>query len=224
MGRGQSQTPALVDYGDESGAEGSYLLSSESPSGQVPIADDSPPPYTDISVTISTPTQPLSRHHIESFNVRAAVLDHDEYDILSAKTYRDGRGSKTTVISNSLASDAKLLRDFISAQSRLMPNPLVRMVGTHTETQERRKSDENTTVTDFDISISASDLLAPTWRRTRVVENGMKAYRGGRRKSVATGYQSDLESTHSAPRLEEWYHRFCASAGSLKTYRHFLRV
>lgn len=215
MGRDQSKTPALVDYGHESGAEGSYSGSSGFPSGQVPTADDGPPPYTDVST--STSTQLLNRHHIEPSNVRAAVLNRDEYDILSAKTYRDGRGSKTTVISHSLASDPKLLRDFISAQSRLMPNPLVRMIGTHTERQQRHKTKENTTVTDFDISISASDLLAPAWRRTKVVENGMKSYRGGRRKSAATGYRSELGSTHTAPRLEEWYHRFCASAARLKT-------
>ena len=209
MGRAELKTPLMENYHI---ANDSSSASSGFPSGQVPVADDVPPPYTDIPPS----TDLLNRRHVEPPVPREALLNHEKYGILSAKTQRDGNGSKTTVISQSLSSDPKLLGEFISAQARLMPNPLVRMVGTHTETQERRKSEENTTVTDFDISISIADLLAPAWRRTKVVENGMKAYRGGRRKSIATGYKSDLESTRTAPRLEEWYHRFCASAASMK--------
>lgn len=212
MGREDLKTPLLENYGNGSSPHDGSSASSGFPSGQVPIADDVPPPYSDTP----PPTEHLNRHRVEPSLSREALLSHDKYGILSAKTRQDGNGSKTTVISHALSSDPKLLGEFISAQARLMPNPLVRMVGTHTETQERRKSEENTTVTDFDISISIADLLAPAWRRTTVVENGMKAYRGGRRKTVATGYKSDLESTHSAPRLEEWYHRFCASAASVK--------
>lgn len=215
MGRDESKTPLLENYANASSPHHASSASSAFPSGQVPLADDVPPPYSDTPPS----TEIFNRHHVhvEPSQSREALLGNAKYDILSAKTQRDGNGSKTTVISRSLSSDPKLLGEFIAAQARLMPNPLVRMVGTHTETQERRKSDENTTVTDFDISISMSDLLVSTWRRTTVVENGMKAYRGGRRKTVATGYESDLESTHIAPRLEEWYHRFCASPASVKT-------
>lgn len=214
MGRDEFKTPLLENYANGSApTDNSSSASSAFPSGQVPTADDVPPPYSDTPPSIQPPRRP----HVEPILPREALLNQEKYGVLSAKTRRDGNGSKTTVISRALCSDPKLLGEFISAQARVMPNPLVRMVGTHTETQERRKSEENTTVTDFDISISIADLLAHTWRRTKVVENGMKAYRGGRRKTVATGYKSDLESTHTAPRLEEWYHRFCASAASVKT-------
>lgn len=215
MGRDEFKTPLLENYANGSApTDNTSSASSAFPSGQVPIGDDVPPPYSDTPPSFA---QLPIRRHVEPALSREALLNQEKYGILSTKTRRDGNGSKTTVISQALSSDPRLLEDFISAQARLMPNPLVRMVGTHTETQERRKSDENTTVTDFDISISMADLLAPTWRRTKVVENEMKAYRGGRMKTVATGYKSDLESTHTAPRLEEWYHRFCASAASVKT-------
>ena len=218
MGRIEANTPLLEDFDNESVAYENRSGIFQGPRNQVPIADDGPPPYSDISTSTELP----DRRYIEQSDFRDDVLNHQKYGILSTTTHRDGKGSKTTVISQSLASDPKLLRDFISSQTKLMPNPLVRMVGTHTETRRRRKSEESTIVTDFDISISASDLLAPAWRRTKVVENGMHAYRGGRWKTIAPGYKSDLESTHTAPRLEEWYHRFCASAASLKTYGHAL--
>lgn len=224
MGRDESKTPLLDNYPNHSNGfppsiDTTSSASSTILSGQVPIADDVPPPYSDTTpppppASSSIPL-PNSRH-VKPFLSREDLLNQEKYSILSVKNQRDGNGSKTTVISQALSSDPKLLEDFISAQARLMPNPLVRMVGTHTETQQRRKSEENTTVTDFDISISMADLLAHTWRRTKVVENGMKAYRGGRRKTVATVDKSDLESTPTAPRLEEWYHRFCASAASVK--------
>lgn len=225
MGRVESKTPLLENYGNGSSTNDSPSRSSEFPRGQVLIGDDVPPPYADTSTSTELP----NRHHINPSNSRDVRLNHNKYGILSAKTERDDNGSKTTVISHSLGSDPKLLGDFISTQTRLMPNPLVRMVGTHTETtttttkrrMSKKKRKTETTVTDFDISISAADLLAPAWRRTRVVENAMKAYRGGRRRTVATGYTSDLEPAHTAPPLEEWYHRFCASTASLKTYGHF---
>lgn len=215
MGREESKTPLLENYANGSSPNDSASASSAFPSGQVPPADDVPPPYTDTPP--STAFLNYHHHHPEPSPSREALLSRDKYGILSAKTQKDPSGSKTTVISRSLSSDPDLLGEFISAQARLMPNPLVRLLGTHTETHERRNSERTTTVTDFDLSISLADLLTPVWRRTKLVENGMKAYRGERRKTVATGYKSDPESTDTAPRLEEWYHRFCASPAGVKT-------
>jgi ribosomal protein L32E len=214
MGRIESKTPPplLVTYDDESVPGDSYSRFS----GQAPLTDESPPPYIDASSTESP------RRH-EPLGVRSVLL-HDQRDIISSTTHQDANGSRTTVISRSLTSDPKRLQSFISTQTRLMPTPWVRVVGTHTDTRQNKKSKETTIVTDFDISISASDLLTPAWRRTGVIENGMRAFRGGRWKSVATGFQSDLESTHTSPRLEEWYHRFCASTARLKTYGCLFRL
>lgn len=190
-----SESPLMVNYDDE-------LLSEDNPS-------------------VSSLTD---RPHIEPPGIRHVLL-HDPRDIISSTSHYDSEGSTTTVISRSLTSDPERLQSFLSNQTRLRPSPWVRLVGTHTETREKKrrnanekKEKETTMVTDFDISISASDLLIPAWRRTRVIGNEILAYRGGRSKSVATGLQSDVESTHTSPTLEEWCHRFCASRARLKTY------
>lgn len=208
-----SKTPLLVAYHDDPDYE---VGSSSIPlSGQVPLEDEEPPPYTDGPPRRAEP-------QVETANVQRPYPpnppnEYRDYDIVSCKINKSDKGSTKTIISPLLTSDPKALAAFVKAEKRVMPNPIIRMKGTHTETRRRDKRDETVTVTDFDISVSASDLLAPPWRRTQVIENGSKAYRGGRTKSIAEGFKADLISTHTAPRLEEWYHRFCASSTSLKT-------
>lgn len=138
------------------------------------------------------------------------------------------RGSTRVSLSSLVASDPKLLQSFVESEAQRMPNPLVRLIGTHTE---RRPSDRGTdkttadeginsdTVRDFDIQISMADLLVPAWRWTRLAENFDKVYRGGRLKSVATGYNTaDSFERQSTPSLQEWCHLFCASSARLKSY------
>ena len=215
MGRADSsQTYLLVNYQDDRDREDGSSISSSHSSNQVPLELDEPPAYTSVATRSEAE---LNHLHTEHSALNAAP-NYDDYDILSSKTHKNARGSTTSIFSNSLCSDPKLLRDFVAAQTKLMPNPIVRMIGTHTETRTRDKREETISVTDFDISISASDMLATPWRRTICVENGRKTYRGGRWKTVATNFKADLESTHTAPRPEEWFHRFCASSASLKAY------
>lgn len=168
---------------------------------QVPVEDDDPPAYTDV-----IPEGHVRRNDLETNEIRCG------------KTQKNGRGSTRTVLSRSITSNPELLQDFVAAEARLMPNPLVRMMGTHTETRFRDKREETNTVTDFDITLSAADLLALPWRRTRIIENGVKAYRGTRTRSIGSSFKADVETTRPTPSLQEWCHRFCASSASLKTY------
>ena len=201
MGRANDtkRSPSTVhsdgaDYGASSVSSTIPLLT------QVPGEDDDPPAYTD------TVPAGLVRRNDFAFN-----------EIRCGKTQKDGRGSTRTVLSHSIASNPELLQDFVTSEARLMPNPLVRMMGTHTETRYRDKREESNTVTDFDITVSTADLLALPWRRTKVIENGVRAYRGTRTRSIASGFKVDTEATSSTPSMLEWCHRFCASSASLKT-------
>lgn len=216
MGRTNDDSKAttpLIVYSDVESHGGSSSFSSTIPlRNQVPMEDDEPPTYSD-SVAVTHPQPegsgiqwPLHRSSL------------DTHDITSRKTHRDAKGSTTTVLSRTISSDPNLLQDFVAMEARLMPNPTVRMIGTHSETRFRDKREETTTVTDFDISVSMANLLVSPWRRTRVVENEVKAYRGGRTRSIAKSFKMDVQGTHSAPSLKEWCHRFCASSASLKTY------
>lgn len=215
MGRtnNDSVTTPLIVYSDEENHGGTSSFSSTIPlRNQVPLEDDEPPPYID-SVAV-THTRPEASDIQRRFH-RSAL---DTHDISYKKTHRDAKGSSTTVLSRVISSDPDLLQDFVGMEARLMPNPMVRMIGTHTETRYRDKREESITITDFDITVSLANLLVSPWRRTRVVENGVKAYRGGRTRSIAKGFKVDVEETRSAPSLKEWCHRFCASSASLKTY------
>lgn len=221
MGRtnNDSKTPPLIVYSDEENHGGASSFSSTIPlRNQVPVEDDEPPPYID-SVAV-THTRPEGSDIQQRFH-RSALETHD---ISYKKTHRDAKGSTTTVLSRVISSDPDLLQKFVGMEARLMPNPTVRMIGTHTETRYRDKREESITVTDFDITVSLANLLVSPWRRTRVVENGVKAYRGGRTRAIAKGFKVDVEETRSAPSLKEWCHRFCASSASLKTFTISRRV
>lgn len=174
--------------------------------------DDNPPAYTD---SAAGPATQLEDHLVQRVFYRNVSINND---INSQKSHRDAKGSVKTVLSHSITSDPNLLQDFVASEARLMPSPTVRMMGTHTVTRRRDNKNETETVTDFDITVSAADLLASPWRRIRVVENSTKAYRGGRTRSIATGFKADSQSTCYTPSLQEWCHRFCASSTSLKTY------
>ena len=121
-------------------------------------------------------------------------------------------------MSSQLTSDPEALRDYLLFQSRLEPHPWVRMLGTHTEIRQDNRKEEKVKVKDFDIKVSISGLLMPSRRKTTIAENGNKTYRGDRVKTVAPGFKADVEASYAAPQLEEWYHRFCASSASVKTY------
>ena len=92
------------------------------------------------------------------------------------------------------------------------------MLGTHTETRRNNKKEEKIKVTDFDIKISLSGLVLPSSRKTTTADNANKTYRGGRIRTAAPGFKADVEASHAAPMLDEWYHRFCASSARVKTY------
>lgn len=223
MGRSNndSKTSPLLAYSDENHGGSSFFSSTIPLQNQVPLEDEEPPAYSDSTTGVAATLK-----HPEGSDIQRRFHHStlDAHDITCRNTHRDTKGSTTTVLSCVLSSDPDLLQDFVAIEARVMPNPTVRMMGTHTETRYRDKREESTTVTDFDITVSLANLLVSPWRRTRVVENGVKAYRGGRTRSNGKGFKVDIEETRPPPSLKEWCHRFCASSASLKTYGPDLNV
>lgn len=133
-------------------------------------------------------------------------------------TNQDAKGSTDIYISKTLSSDPTICQAFIECQAQVHIQPAVRLIGTHTETKRRDKKDETTRVTDFDITVPLDSLFTPAWARTKIVENYEKAYRGGIRKQLDLRVKAHHEAAATAPSLQEWCHRFCASSASAKSY------
>lgn len=191
-----------------------------STSSAVPLLDQAdinigqdPPPYSDNE---DEPTSTLVR----------GTLD----EVIEERVSEDRKGSTITRISPTLSVDPVALKEFILQQAAICPEPSIRIRGTHTvttrETNGQKKRQE---VEDFDIKIDVTDTisrrsLSPNssipmreWMKLQIVQNGIKAYRGGRTRSKAKGYKADLETSHEIPSLDEFCHLFCASSAKLKS-------
>lgn len=197
-----------------------------STSSAVPLQDqgyanEAPPAYTDRpkSVGGNAPRRALEddeeefRLDLES-QERARILKDVNW---TPSTHEDAKGSTTTYISEMLSSDPAVCQAFIEVKAQVAVRPVVRLVGSHTETRRRDKKDETTRVTDFDISVPLGGLLAHEWARTKIVENAQKAYRGGIFKQVDPRMKAHAEAAATVPSLQEWCHRFCASGASAKS-------
>lgn len=210
MGKSQDyQNPSAGVYRDQPDGDDAASMSTAVPlRDHVQLLNGLPPAYSDDSTQADdTP--------------RRDSLEHLPDEVLTGYTkhwHKDTKGSKTMVLSSLLASDPEALREYMLYQSRVEPDPTVRMTGTHTETRRDNKKEEKVKVTDFDITISLSGLLQPLERRTTIVDNGNRTYRGGRIRTVAPGFKLDVEASHTAPQIGEWYHRFCASSARVKSF------
>ena len=170
MGRAKGyQDPSVAVYRDEPDRDDAASTSSAVPlRDHVPLDVEVPPAYSD------DPTEDRGRTRRDSLE----RLPDEVITSYQKHWHQDVKGSKSTVLSSLLTPDPKALRDYMLLQSSAQPVPLVRMTGTHTETRRNDKKEEKVKVTDFDITISLSGLLKS--RKTTIVENGKKAYRGGR--------------------------------------------
>lgn len=199
---------------DDTGASGNAAPSSPIPLlNQTSLEDYGLPPYTE-----AVAGSPVARGDVSSHAIHDPQLCQSG-SITPSTVVNSTRGSSRVSLSSTVASDPKLLQSFVKSEARRMPNPIVRLIGTHTEKRPRDRGNNETTVRDFDIRISMADLLAPAWRRTKLAGNRDKVYRGGRLKSAARGYNTtDTLTRDSTPSLQEWCHLFCASGARLKSY------
>lgn len=181
---------------------------------QTSLEDDGLPPYTE-----AVAGSPVARRAALPYAIHNSTQLAQPGGITSSTVISSSRGSTRVSLSSTVACDPKLLQSFVKSEARRMPNPVVRLIGTHTERRPIDRGTNETTVRDFDFQISMADLLDPAWRRTRLAENRDKVYRGGRLKSLAAGYNiTDALTRDSTPPLQEWCHLFCASNARLKSY------
>lgn len=201
---------------DDTEASGDTAPSSTIPLlNQTSLEDYGLPPYTEANAA-----SPVARGDVSSYAMHDPSPQlFQPGGITPSTVVSSARGSTRVTLSSTVASDPKLLQSFVKSEARRMPNPMVRLIGTHTEKRPRERGNNETTVRDFDIRISMADLLAPAWRKTRLAENRDKVYRGGRLKSTARTYSTtDGLTRDSTPSLQEWCHLFCASSARLKSY------
>ena len=194
--------------------------SDASTSSAVPLLDQAdinvvqdPPPYSDNE---DQPTSTLVR----------GTLD----EVIEERVSEDRKGSTIARLSPTLSVDPVALKKFIIQQAAICPEPFIRIRGTHTvTTRETNGQKKRQVVEDFDIKIDVTDTisrrsLSPNsaipmkeWMKLQIVQNGTKAYRGGRTRSKAKGYKADLETSQDTPSLDEFCHLFCASSAELKS-------
>lgn len=210
MGKAKDyQKPSVGVYRDQPDRDDAASISTAVPlRDHVQLLNDLPPAYSDDSTQADSHPRRDSLEHLPD----EVLIGYKKH------WHKDAKGSTTTVLSSLLTSDPEALREYMLYQSRVEPDPTVRMTGTHTETRRDNKKEEKVKVTDFDITISLSGLLEPLKRRTTIVDNGNRTYRGGRMRTVAPGFKLDVEASHTAPQIGEWYHRFCASSASVKSF------
>ncbi|KAH0548073.1 hypothetical protein GP486_008187 [Trichoglossum hirsutum] len=134
-----------------------------------------------------------------------------------------------TTLDKGLNGDPTKLHSFILQQNEIPPKPTVRLVGTHHETRRQTTKDgkdERVKITDFDLQLDLSPYIVRSlnlglgeqdWKFLSVVENGVKAYRGGRMKSVDPAHRDGLTS-YAAPHLGDWTKAYCADPHMLKSF------
>ncbi|KAL8995608.1 MAG: hypothetical protein Q9169_004682 [Polycauliona sp. 2 TL-2023] len=199
--------------------------------------DDVPPAYTDDPEPVDHHTHgqssvtgrksvggraprfiedPTDSGPYEEVQERGKILQDVQWTF---RDHTDAKGSTDTYISNALSSDPALCQAFIETRAQRQILPVVRIVGTHTETRRRDKKDETTRVTDFDIAMPLDSLIEGAWARTKIVGNHQKAYRGGVWKQLDPRVKAHPEAANTTPSLQEWCHRFCASGASAKSFK-----
>lgn len=130
-------------------------------------------------------------------------------------------------IDRRLEQDPDFLERWICGHAANPPEPVIKILGTHTETRrERNDKNKRETVTDFDLEIDLTPYLFSdatnrvSWRRLRTADNGVKARRGTVLAKRAPGFTQDIEvGGAEKPTLREWCHRYCASPAGLKAFR-----
>lgn len=201
---------------------------------------------------------PAYRDEPSSPTEQVDFLQKPTYEIPGGREYSTRAGCTIITLDPSLSKDAQSLHALVLKQSHLPPKPVVNVTGTHSESStDRNGKKTSNTVTDFNFRIEPGEtLLRPSrvqvaiqegsitpgmtpiaseeeqlrkFRKLIVVEDGDKAFRGGRMKAKAPGWKAlppsatdieggDAETNPAAPHLGEWCRRFCEDPAGTKTF------
>lgn len=184
-----------------------------------PADDDLPPLYSDHDADAVAPTDPLLPRGTPALDV-TPFRNSDK----SGKTY---------LLDARLDTDPGFLQSQLAVLAESPPRPLCHVRGTHTETRRRNgDKDEQETVVDFDVEVELTAVLytdartGASWKRLTTVGNLDKVRRGTVLAKRAPGFGGG--GGHAAesgtPTVEEWCHRYCASAAGLKSFSLERRV
>ena len=163
------------------------------------------------SVRIEASTEKLPLDH-ESVMRNASVLEQQPissplfFDIDFKEEKQHETWSETVMMSHALTHDAKTLQKYLEAQAKLVPDPILRIRGTHKQSYAGDGYRRYDTLTDFNLTISLRDQLAHR-AHMKIAGNSTRAYRGTRTKK--DGLNKDAELCRPIPSLEEWCHDFC---------------
>ncbi|KAJ6779739.1 hypothetical protein PWT90_02082 [Aphanocladium album] len=187
--------------------------------------DDLPPLYSDHDAGTIIPPQPVD-----------PLLPRGTPHLEVAPFRSSDKSGKTYFIDGRLDTDPGFLQRQLEILAESPPRPLCHVRGTHTETRRRDNNDkeEQETVVDFDVEVELTAVLytnartGESWKRLTTVGNLEKVRRGTVLAKRAPGFGGSSGGGQAAesgtPTVEEWCHRYCASAAGLKSFSLERRV
>ncbi|KAI0905076.1 hypothetical protein F4823DRAFT_612724 [Ustulina deusta] len=178
--------------------------------------DDLPPDYSDV---------PQSAEAAPMLAPRSAMNNPVRPSDLDAKVVVGQNGGAQAWVAKSIEDPASL-ETYVRQLSEIPPRPCITLVGTHTETTKDSKGkEEKNTVTDFDVTVELTPYLFAdaqyrrSWSQLRTVDNRERVHRGTIRAKHQKGLDQNIEvGADAKPTLQEWCHRFGASAAGLKCF------
>lgn len=216
--------------------------------------DDAPPPYTDDPGPILPPAQPLEPQYVQPVqpvqpptSILPLRLIDSAY-VLPGGTNTRPHDKVALSLAPHLSTLPNELYDTICLQIKLPPRPLLHIHGTHTESNQDKKNDKSSTVTDFQFRLDLAETILTGWEGHSMHLNWMEveilndedeksAYRGGilrsrkykPRKSggisldeesdVLLGHDGLAQPLSSAKQdLKMWCERFCRDPAPVKSY------
>ncbi|KAL6718554.1 hypothetical protein ACLMJK_004646 [Lecanora helva] len=158
--------------------------------------------------------QPLpnidSNRAVAEFNIGRSNPSRD-FGIYEDRTQRHGNRVVRVIMSHtlSLRHDAQRLARFLQEQTKIMPQPRLRIRGWHRGSESSDGCDRFGRVVDFDLTISLRDQLAKC-ADLRVVSNSTMAYRGTSERKTLTD--------SAKPSLVKYCRDFCSSQDEHKSF------
>ncbi len=134
-------------------------------------------------------------------------LSAADFDIDFNETREHEKWTETKIMSHALTHDAYILGQYLEVEAKLVPDPILRIRGTHKGQYMEDGYGRYGTQVDFDLVISLRDQVAHR-AQFKIVGNSRKAYRGTRTKTNALS--RDPEACLPVPSLDDWCRDFCA--------------
>ncbi|KAI0471728.1 hypothetical protein GGR56DRAFT_87444 [Xylariaceae sp. FL0804] len=199
---------------------------------ELSVGDDLPPNYSD-ALEDEEAAPMIGRRT----NLHPNPHPWDE----DALVHKDPKTGTESWLAKSVEEPGQL-EAYVTELAKVPPRVYMQLTGTHTERRSGSSRDRDrdgssrTTVTDFDVSVDVTPYLYSdaarrlAWNQLRTVEDAESTRRGTVLKKRAPGFSSKARQNSievglpPKPTLQEWCHRFGASAAALKVFSLRRRV